>query len=49
LTAPRPGPTTSYAYWLIQARPDPRPDVLTTAHWIKAQAETIHSSDSTGE
>jgi len=46
LAAPRPGPATSYAYWLIKARPNPRPDVLTTARWIKAQAEAV---DSTGE
>jgi LysR family glycine cleavage system transcriptional activator len=35
LTAPRAGPTTSHAYWLIKARPNPRPDVLTVADWIK--------------
>jgi LysR family glycine cleavage system transcriptional activator len=40
LRASRSGPTTSYAYWLIQARPDPRPDVLTAAQWIRTQAET---------
>jgi DNA-binding transcriptional LysR family regulator len=34
-------PTTSYAYWLLKARPKPRPDVLTTALWIKSQAEAI--------
>jgi LysR family glycine cleavage system transcriptional activator len=43
LAAPRSGPTTSYAYWLIQARPNPRPDVLTTANWIRAQAEAADS------
>ena len=41
LPAARPGPTTSYAYWLIKARPNPRADVLTTAGWIKAQAEAV--------
>jgi len=45
LAAPRPGPTTSHAYWLIQARPNPRPDVLTAAHWIKAQAEAVDSDN----
>lgn len=39
LTGPRAGPTTSHAYWLIQARAQPRPDVLTTALWIISQAQ----------
>jgi DNA-binding transcriptional LysR family regulator len=39
LRAPRAGPATSYAYWLIKARPNPRPDVLTTAQWITSQAD----------
>jgi DNA-binding transcriptional LysR family regulator len=39
LTAPRAGPTTSYGYWLIKAKPKPPPDVLATARWIKSQAE----------
>jgi DNA-binding transcriptional LysR family regulator len=41
LRGPRASPTTSYAYWLIKARPKPRPDVLTTALWIKSQADVI--------
>ena len=45
LTGPRAGPTTSYGYWLIKARPKPRSDVLATAQWIKSQAETIESGD----
>lgn len=45
LPAPRPGPASSYAYWLIKARPNPRPDVMTTARWIEAQAE---ASDAAG-
>jgi DNA-binding transcriptional LysR family regulator len=45
LTTPRAGPTTSYAHWLIKAKSKPRPDVLTTAHWIKSQAEAIDSGD----
>jgi DNA-binding transcriptional LysR family regulator len=45
LTAPRAGPTTSHAYWLIKARPTPRPDVLTVADWIKSQAESVESGD----
>ena len=43
LTAQRSGLTTSYAYWLIKAKSKPRSDVLTTAHWIKSQAEAINS------
>src|SRR5277367_1349560 len=38
LQAPRAGPTTGHAYWLITARPSPRPDVAATARWILAQA-----------
>ena len=38
LPAPRAGPTTGHAYWLIQARPGPRADVLATARWILAEA-----------
>ena len=45
LAAPRPGPVTSYAYWLIKARPNPRPDVLTAARWIEAQAEADDTGD----
>ncbi|HEY4038611.1 MAG TPA: LysR substrate-binding domain-containing protein [Burkholderiaceae bacterium] len=41
LAAPRAGPATSYAYWLIKARSNPRPDVLTTARWIRSQAEAV--------
>ena len=45
LPGPRASPTTSYAYWLIKARPAPRPDVLATARWIKAQADAIDTGD----
>lgn len=45
LAGPRAGPTTTYGYWLISARSKPRPDVQTTAHWIKSQAATIESAD----
>ena len=45
LAAPRAGPATSYAYWLIKARSNPRPDVLTTARWISSQAEEADRSD----
>jgi DNA-binding transcriptional LysR family regulator len=38
LIAPKAGPSTSYGYWLIKAKPKPRPDVLVTADWIKSQA-----------
>jgi LysR family glycine cleavage system transcriptional activator len=38
LSAPRPGPATSYAYWLLQADPAPRPQVRQVAAWIRAQA-----------
>lgn len=41
LTGPRAGPTTSYAYWLIKARPKPRADVLTVAEWIRSQAKAV--------
>ena len=41
LAAPRAGPPTSHAYWLINARPKPRPDVLTAMAWIRAQARAI--------
>ena len=44
LTAPRAGPTTTYAYWLIKARANPRPDVLTTARWIRSQADAADES-----
>ncbi len=40
------GPATSYAYWLIKARPNPRPDVLMTADWIRTQAEAADTTDS---
>jgi LysR family transcriptional regulator, glycine cleavage system transcriptional activator len=45
LLGARAGPTTSHAYWLIKAKSKPRPDVLTTANWIKSQAEAIDSGD----
>jgi DNA-binding transcriptional LysR family regulator len=41
LAGPRAGPATAYAYWLIRARAKPRPDVLTTAEWIRAEAAAI--------
>ena len=40
LRAPRAGPATGHAYWLIQAKDTPRADVLATARWILAQAAT---------
>jgi DNA-binding transcriptional LysR family regulator len=43
LTGLRAGPTTSHAYWLIQARAKPRPDVLIIARWIMSQAEENRS------
>jgi LysR family glycine cleavage system transcriptional activator len=43
LTGLRAGPATTHAYWLIQARATPRPDVLTTARWIVLQAEASES------
>ena len=43
LAAPRAGPATTHAYWLIKGRPEPRRDVLTTARWIKSQAEAAAS------
>ena len=45
LRGSRASPTTSHAYWLLKARPIPRPDVLTTALWIKSQAEAIDTHD----
>jgi LysR family glycine cleavage system transcriptional activator len=39
LAGPKADPVTSYAYWLISARSKPRADVLTTAQWIRSQAE----------
>ena len=45
LSGPRAGPTTAYAYWLIKARPKPRRDVLTTAHWVSSQAAAIDAGD----
>lgn len=38
LAPPHAGPPTAYAYWLINAKPDPREDVLTVASWIRDQA-----------
>jgi DNA-binding transcriptional LysR family regulator len=46
LAVPRAGPPTAYAYWLIKAKPNPRPDVVTTARWIEAQAELVESEHS---
>jgi len=45
LPASRPSPVTSYAYWLIKARPNPRPEVLVVARWIEAQAEADDPGD----
>jgi LysR family transcriptional regulator, glycine cleavage system transcriptional activator len=39
--APRAGPTTSYAYWLITARSKPRPDVAAVASWLRQQTEKM--------
>ena len=38
LRAPKTRLSTSYAYWLLTARENPRPDVATTANWIREQA-----------
>ena len=38
LTPPRSGPTTSYGYWLIKAKPKPRADVAVAARWIISEA-----------
>lgn len=38
LAAPKPGPATSYAYWLVQADASPRPQVRQVAEWIATQA-----------
>jgi LysR family transcriptional regulator, glycine cleavage system transcriptional activator len=45
--APRAGPLTTHAYWLIMARPRPRADVVIAAEWIRAQAaqaDTAHEA-----
>ena len=41
----RPGAANSYAYWLLKARPEPRPDVLATIGWIKAQAAATETGE----
>lgn len=41
--APRAGPLTTHAYWLIKARAKPRPDVMTVANWISVQAAQLES------
>lgn len=45
LAEPRPSSTDSYAYWLLKARPEPRPDVLTASAWIKAQAAATEAGE----
>lgn len=41
LCTPKTGPGTShYAYWLIQAEREPRPEVLEVMRWIQAEAAT---------
>ena len=41
LGTPKTGPGTShYAYWLIQAEREPRPEVLEVMRWIQAEAAT---------
>lgn len=47
LPAPRAGPTTGHAYWLIQAKAAPRADVLATARWILAEA-VVGESETAG-
>jgi len=42
LRAPKTGLSTSYAYWLLRARQNPRPDVAITASWITEQANEDH-------
>lgn len=39
----RPGRAPARAYWLIRAKPEPRPDVLTTAGWIEAEAAAMEA------
>jgi LysR family glycine cleavage system transcriptional activator len=38
MTAPKPGPSTSHAYWLIKAQPSQRPEVDEVAAWIIDEA-----------
>jgi hypothetical protein len=49
LAGPKADPITSYAYWLISARSKPRPDVLTTAQWVRSQAAAIDSGSIPGD
>jgi DNA-binding transcriptional LysR family regulator len=42
--APRAGPLTTHAYWLVMADPKPRPDVIVAAEWIRAQAAQAESA-----
>ena len=41
LRAPRAGPETSYAYWLVRARAKPRAEALAAARWIVEQAARL--------
>lgn len=38
LATPKPGPSTSYGYWLLSAEAEPRGDVQAVADWIRAEA-----------
>jgi len=38
LKPPRSGPTSTYGYWLIKAKPKPRADVAVAARWIISEA-----------
>lgn len=40
LSLPRPGPATDYAYWLVPADNEPRPEVRQVMDWIAGQAES---------
>ncbi|MCS0607109.1 LysR substrate-binding domain-containing protein [Massilia solisilvae] len=41
ISAPRPGPTTDYAYWLLHAHPEPAPEVVHVMRWIRDEAALV--------
>jgi DNA-binding transcriptional LysR family regulator len=43
--APKAGPQTDYAYWLVMAEDKPRDDVLSAARWIREQAALLDGVD----
>jgi LysR family transcriptional regulator, glycine cleavage system transcriptional activator len=45
--APRAGPLTTYAYWLVNASAKPRPDVVIAAEWIREQAAGLDGNRET--